>query len=170
MTPNLEAEHTPEEYEEVHGHRPLRTVMLAFSTFRRSEEAVEVAIEKAKETGRLLIAYVADVNLARYFIGTDIGLYPGLEQTCEEELLQAHRERGERHLQELAASAEARGIEVRTRLEVGRFHRVCLEMIAEERPDVVVTTRSERPRWVKSFFGSPVDKLVKKAGCPVITA
>ncbi|MGD2173823.1 MAG: universal stress protein [Candidatus Brocadiaceae bacterium] len=160
--------HSPPEYEDAHGDRPLTTVMLALSTFRRSEEAAGIAIEKAGQAGTLVIAYVADVNLARYFVGTDVGLYPELEETCERELLQKHREAGERRLGELAERAERKGITVRTRVEIGRFARVCLEMIARERPDLVVTTRSSRPGWVRRFFGSPVDELVRKAGCPVI--
>jgi nucleotide-binding universal stress UspA family protein len=34
---------------------------------------------------------------------------------------------------------------------------------------VIITTRSKRPEWVRRFFGSPVDDLIRKAGCPVVT-
>jgi len=51
----------------------MRPVLLALSTFRQSPEAVALAIEKAREPGKLIVVYVVDVNLARYFIGTDVG-------------------------------------------------------------------------------------------------
>ena len=47
-------------------------VMLALSTFRKSEEAVRVAIKKAKSAKKLLVVFVADVNLAQYFIGAEL--------------------------------------------------------------------------------------------------
>ena len=62
-------------------------VMLALSTFRQSEKAVLTAVEKAREPKKLLLAYVVDVNLARYFIGSEHGLYSDVKDKCEAELL-----------------------------------------------------------------------------------
>jgi nucleotide-binding universal stress UspA family protein len=141
--------------------------MLALSTFRHSEEAIEKAMALARQTGDLVIAYVADKNLARYLIGTDVGLYPGLKEKCEEELLREHEERGRAHVAEIEALATETGVGVRSYVRRGRFALVCLEIASEVNPSVIVTTRSKRPRWVKTFFGAPVDYLTKHVECPV---
>jgi len=145
-------------------------VMLALSTFRQSDHAVDLAIEKAREFGRLVVVHVADMNLARYFIETDIGLYPELKEKCEAEVLREHEQQGREAVRAIAEKAEAEGIEVTSCVRVGRFALVCLEVVIEEKPDVIVTTRSKRPAWVRRFFGSPVDHLIAEAGCPVIEA
>jgi nucleotide-binding universal stress UspA family protein len=144
--------------------------MLALSTFRRSEDAVQAALERAAEGGELVVVYVADVNLARYFVGTDVGLYPELEETCEKELLERHLRAGQKRVAQIVARAERAGIATTTHVEIGRFARVCLGIVGRERPGLIVTTRSDRPKWVRRFFGSPVDRLKREAGCPVIEA
>jgi len=145
-------------------------VMLALSTFRRSDQAVDRAIDKAAESGSLVVAYVADVNLARYLIGTDVGLYPELQRKCEEELLQEHEQQGREHVAAIRDRATAGGIQVTSHVRVGRFALVCLEIAEKEGPVLIVTTRSRRPAWVRRFFGSPVDHLIAHAGCPVLEA
>jgi nucleotide-binding universal stress UspA family protein len=144
--------------------------MLALSTFRQSDKAVALALEKAQAGKKLVIVHVADVNLARYLIGTDIGLYPELKEKCEEELLREHEQKGQEKAEFIARRARAAGLDVATYVRIGRFAPVCLEIVGRERPSLVVTTRSRRPAWVKKFFGSPVDYLVAHAGCPVIEA
>ena len=56
-------------------------VMLALSTFRRSEKAVAVAIEKCREVRNLMIVYVVDINVARYIIGAEEAFLFGLKET-----------------------------------------------------------------------------------------
>ena len=50
----------------------------------------------------------------------------------------------------------------------GRFALVCLDLVNQEKPSLIVTTRSQRPAWVRRVFGSPVNELVERASCPVI--
>jgi len=143
-------------------------VMLALSTFRQSEEAVRLALEKAREPGVLVIVYVVDVNLARYFIGTDMGLYPDLMEKTKEDILREHTVAAEEAVVAISRKAAARGIVVRARVVVGRFAHECLPVVADEKPAVVITTRSGRPEWVRRLFGSPVDRLIKDADCRVL--
>ena len=145
-------------------------VMLALSTFRHSEKAIETVLAKAAAVGQLVIAYVADVNLARYLIGSGAGILEGLKEKCEEEMLEEHKERGKQRVEVIAKQAKERGLEVSTHVEVGRFALVCLEIVKKTGPSLIVTTRSKRPAWVRRFFGSPVDYLIEHAGCPVIEA
>lgn len=142
--------------------------MLALSTFRQSKKAIELAIEMAKKNKNLLIVYVVDVNLARYLVGLDIGLYSDLEEKCEEELLKEHRIKGEEKVASIAKMAQKHGINVNSYLRIGRFALESLEIIKIEKPETIITTRSNRPHWVKKIFGSPVDYLIANAGCPVI--
>ncbi len=143
-------------------------VMLALSTFRYSDRAVELAIEKAREGKRLVVVHIVDVNLARYLIGTSIGLYPELQTRCEQELLQEYEQEGRQKVDAIAQKAEPEGISVKKYVAVGRFGPKCVEIVEKERPELIVTTRSKRPQWVRRFFGSPVDYLIANAGCPVI--
>lgn len=145
--------------------------MLALSTFRQSEAAVEAAIEKAAgEEALLVVAFVVDVNVARYLLGSDVGVFPGLKERCEQEFLAYEKGIAEEKVRAIADTAEKRGVSVRSCVAVGRFGLECMKIVEDERPELIVTTRSKRPGWVRRFFGSPVDYLIANAGCPVIEA
>jgi len=145
-------------------------IMLACSTFRRSEHAARVALEKATECGEIVLVNVVDVNVRRYLIGSDIGLYPDLGKRAEEELLEVHARQGRVAMNAIAERAKAKGLRATVHVRTGRFALVCLEIIKEVKPSLVVTTRSRRPAWLRKLFGSPVDYLMAHASCPVIIA
>lgn len=142
-------------------------VMLALSTFRQSEKAIDTAIEKSREVKKLAVVYVADVNLARYFVDVDLGLFGELRESCESGLLEQHEKAGREHVTAIIERAQKEGIEVQTHIEIGRFAAVCLDVVERVKPSLIVTTRSKRPEWVKKFFGAPVEDLTANAGCPV---
>jgi nucleotide-binding universal stress UspA family protein len=142
-------------------------VMLALSTFRQSEKAIDTAIEESRNVKKLMIVYVADVNLARYLVDVDHGMIPELREACETDLLKKHEETGREYIATISQRATKEGIEVKTHIAVGRFALVCLDVVQEVKPSLIVTTRSRRPEWVRKFFGAPVDDLIAKAGCPV---
>jgi len=143
-------------------------VMLALSTFRQSEKAIDTAIEESRAVKKLMIVYVADVNLGRYFVDVDHGLIPELKKIRESDLLQKHEKAGWDHVAAIAERAKKEGIDVNTHTALGRFALVCLDIVQRLKPSLIVTTRSKRPEWVRKFFGAPVDDLIAKAGCPVI--
>jgi nucleotide-binding universal stress UspA family protein len=134
-----------------------RPVMLALSTFRRSEAAVTAALDRARTEARpLCLVYVVDMNLARY-------------DRCEDELLEEHRAEAERDVVRIAGLAADQGVVgVTSHVEVGRFALVVLEHARLRSPVVIYTTRSDRPDWVRRFFGSPVDTVIERAGVPVV--
>ncbi len=146
----------------------MKPVMLALSTFRYSDSPIKLAVEKAKAAGKLVIVYVVDVNLARYMVGSDVGFLSDLRERYEAEVLEEYRNKAEVRVQEIANQARAEGIDVVACVRTGRFALECLDIIGQENPECVVTTRSRRPQWVKKFFGSPVDYLISRAPCPVI--
>lgn len=142
-------------------------VMLALSTFRQSQKAIDVAIEAARKVKKLMIIYVADVNLARYMVEVDHGLIPTLIDICEADLLKKHELAGREHVAAISERAKKEGIEVQTRVTIDRFALACLEVGQQIKPSRIVTTRSRRPEWVRKFYGAPVDDLIEKAGCTV---
>lgn len=146
----------------------MQSVMLALSTFRQSELAISKALDEAKKTKNLLLVYVIDVNLARYFIDSDQIVTEQLRNRCEEEILAEHKQKGEKYVKNIETRARRDGISVKTVFQVGRFGLICVDIMQKENPAMIVTTRSKRPEWVKKFFGSPVSYLIKHASCPVI--
>ena len=149
---------------------PMNSVMLALSTFRQSEKAVELAMQKAGTGKTLIVVYVVDLNVARYLVGMDVGLLPNLAEQAENEFLKEHETRAQKQVKSLAAKAQQRNINVRVYTNIGRFGLECMKVVEKEKPEEIVTTRSSRPAWVRRFFGSPVDYLVANAGCPVVEA
>ena len=143
-------------------------VMLALSAFKRSNRAIDMALEKASRCKRLVIVYGCNVNLGLYFMETGIGLYPKLKEQCEKELLAEFEQQWRAKVEAIAKRARAQGIQVVAYVRKGRFTSLCLEVIEKEKPSLVVTTRPRRPTWLRNLFGSPVDYLISHAGCPVI--
>ncbi len=144
------------------------TAMLALSTFRRSERAVEQAIESVHPGGTMVLLYVVDVNLSRYFVGCDVGIPWPLREQCESELLRKLEDQARTAAHSIAERARATGLRVEVLVRVGRFGLVAEEIARDLSPELIVTTRSHRPRWVKRLFGSPVDHLIGHAPCPVL--
>ena len=68
--------------------------MSAISTFRQSADAIELSFKRAEQCKKLVIVYVVDVNLARYFIGTEAISSLEIKKTCEAELLLEHEKKG----------------------------------------------------------------------------
>jgi nucleotide-binding universal stress UspA family protein len=141
-------------------------VMLALSTFRKSEKAVDAAIQKAKDIKKLVVVFVADVNLAQYFIGAELS--PTMREMCEADVLKLHEKEGREKVEEIATKARLEEIQMKSFIRVGQFAAVCLDLVKQKKPSLIVTTRSQRPEWVKRFFGAPVSELIEKAGCPVM--
>ncbi len=148
----------------------MAAVMIALSTFRHSKKAVDLAIERARHGGQLIIVYIVDINLARYFIGSDVGLYENLKSKCEQEILEDHRRIARSRVSAIVHQAEEQSIAVKNHVQTGRFALKTLALAETYQPEVIITTRSNRPKWVKRFFGSPVDTLIACASCPVVEA
>jgi nucleotide-binding universal stress UspA family protein len=143
-------------------------VMVILSTFRRSQEAIKVALEKSREVKKLMIVYVIDINVARYLVDVEEEFLIGLRESCEAEMLTKAEKEALEQVTAIAGEAEQRGIQAKTLVQVGRFAVIGLEVVNQIHPSQIVTTRSRRPEWVKKFFGAPVDELIAKAGCPVL--
>lgn len=148
----------------------MKPIILALSTFRHSETAIELAVNKAKAGKSLVIVYIVDVNLARYFIGSDVGFYENLKSKCEKEILEEYKQMAKERVNSIVQKAKCFSISVKTHIQTGRFALKTLPFVERYQPKLIITTRSGRPKWVKRFFGSPVDYLIEHAPCPVIEA
>jgi nucleotide-binding universal stress UspA family protein len=145
----------------------MKPIMLALSTFRQSDNAVQLAIEKAKTNKNLVVAYIVDENLARYLIGIDTELSPKMKENGEREILEEDKIQAKTKVESIVATAREVGINVVTYIDIARFGIKCVEIAKKEKPELIITTRTKRPQWVKKLFGSPVDYLIEHAGCPV---
>ena len=61
-------------------------VMLALSSFWRSERAVDLAVAEAGRGGSLVVVFVVDVDLPRHLVGRDLRALPGPKDSYEREL------------------------------------------------------------------------------------
>ena len=91
-----------------------------------------------------------------------------MKEMCETDILKLNEEKGYVHVQMIAARAKLDDIETRSVIQIGNFATVCLDLVKKTNPALIVTTRSQRPEWVKIVFGAPVNELIEKAGCPVM--
>ncbi|MFW6189395.1 MAG: universal stress protein, partial [Planctomycetota bacterium] len=95
------------------------------------------------------------------------GRYPHLRERCEDEVHGLHEEQGRKRVAQIEQRAREAELHVRTYVRTGRFAHVVMDVADQERPSLIVTTRSNRPGWVEKFFGLPVKHLMRHAECPV---
>ena len=149
-----------------------KPIMLALSTFRNSDSAVELAFELAIIDDRPLVTIiVTDFNVARYMVGIDLDVFPNIKEQCERELIKEHKHKNSRRMRDIRKKAKAKNIKIGSQhVRTGRFADVCSKIAKKVEPHKIVTTRSKRPAWVRKFFGSAVDTLIQKVNCEVIEA
>lgn len=143
-------------------------VMLALSTFKHFDKAIEAAIEKANQCKKLIIVYGHEVNLWLYFLETDIGFYPCWKEQCEKELLAEIHQQWEGKIEAIANRAKAENLQVVTYVRTERFRTLCMEVVKKEKPSLIITKKNLRPAWFRRFFGYPADYLASHTECPVI--
>ena len=156
------------EKQETFGNDVDRPILLALSTFRQSDELVEHTIQAARRSRQpLIIAFVVDVNLPRYF--TESGAIAGtpLREQSEKEMLEDFRRQAATITRSIEQTAQQSDIPCSSSVVVGRFGVEILMQASEHRPSFITLTRSKRPDWVRRLFGSPVDSIIRDAGCPV---
>ena len=146
---------------------PEKSILLALSTFRQSEHAIETAIHQADYNKKLIVVYVVDANLAQYLIGSNLTLHTELMSKTRSQVLAEHYQKGEQIVQAICERACESGIDIETHVQIGNFALICLRIINKEMPSCVITTTSNRPEWVKKFFGSGIDYLRSHAACTV---
>lgn len=139
-------------------------IMLALSTFRHSEDAIEI-IKNLGSKNHLVICYFTDQNVHRY--------RPQVPFTCGQDEIQRiidqDRLENAYRIEEIVEIAKLNGIKnIQTYSGIGRFAEMVMEIIRKENPSLVLTTRSERSKILRWIFGSPIDKIRKQSSCKVV--
>jgi len=75
----------------------------------------------------------------------------------------------ERFLSEWAEEVNARGVRVRSRLEVGSPCDVILRLARDEAYDLIVMGTHGHSGLLHALMGSVAEKVVRRASCPVLT-
>lgn len=81
----------------------------------------------------------------------------------------AARKWGQQSLDAWVAQAHARGIKARGVLRTGVPHREVVDLVADERADLVVIGTHGRGGLERALLGSVADRVVRLAPCPVLT-
>lgn len=145
-------------------------ILLALSTLRHCEHAIDLALAQAALTHHLTLIYVVDQDVACCLSGADMGLVPQLRDLAVEEIMAEREAEGRRRVEPVVRRALEMGIHVTAGISRGHFSEACLSAIAAGHPALVVTTRSGRPEWARRLWGSDVDRVVAAAPCPVVEA
>lgn len=142
-----------------------KPVLLALSSFRRTDEEIEHALAVCVERGRpLLVAFIVDVNLARYFAGSGVMAGTSLRKEMENGILAEHTRKAHEVLERVSGLAADRGIACDTRLSVGRFAAEIEAIAVDAAPELIIVTRAKRAGWLRGLFGSPIDRLRSDLG------
>jgi nucleotide-binding universal stress UspA family protein len=131
-------------------------VMLALSTFRRSEKAIDVAIEKCQETKKLMVVYVIDINVARYLVGVEEEFFIGLKEKSESEMLEKAEKDARDHVATIVEKAKKEGIQVKRLTQIGRFAAVAADFYVRIYP-----SRSSETNILFSLLTSAIYNITK---------
>lgn len=148
----------------------LNTIMLVLTKFRNINKAVDLVLEKAEQYDKCVISYSSKINLAQYFVETDIGFYPSWKKECEHHLLKHFELLWKRKVESIAEIFRTKGLPAVTYVRAGNFVMSCLDIIQKEKPSLIVTTRSHKPNWLRGLFDSVANRLTSQTTCPVIEA
>lgn len=147
----------------------MENTLLVLSTAAHSHEAMDVAIEKAKELqGKLLVLFVVDVQLPSSIFErlegtTVIGARPG--QEVQEALRNEYKRQGEQQLDEVERRAAKQGVGTEKILKEGTFADECIQVIRENNVAVAVLTRKKKSHLSRFIFGSPIKKIQDNVSC-----
>jgi len=143
-------------------------VMLVLSSKEKPNKAIELAFEKAEDSKFLILVYVIKVNLNKYFVETDAGLYPDLKKECEKELLDKFREDSGKEIKEITDRANSQGIKVKEYIQTEVFSLKNNEIIISEKPVLIVLSYSKKIFSFLNFFKSQPTCSYKDISIPVI--
>lgn len=148
------------------------TVMLILSPTRHNPKSVDLALSLVKKTGRSLLAvFIVDTKVSEAISGriVDIGFLGDRVSTqLKNAILSDYETRGRRELQDVKQRTERLGIDCETLVGKGDFVEESLRIAAERHVEDIVVSRAERSNLSRKLFGSAVNELLERAGCPVM--
>lgn len=147
------------------------TYLLALSTQASSSEAIDHAVNLAKEKGANLVGlFVMDAAVADSVFDnlTDMGFLgdkPGSD--LRDAVAKEYETQAAAQLESLLLQAREAGVECKSVLKQGPFTETVLEAIGTYAADMLILTRARRSTLGRLLLGSNIDALLRKAPCEI---
>ncbi len=140
---------------------PIRRILVPIDFSDASKEALQYAVTFARQfQSELLLVYV--VEPAIYPADFSFG------QVSMPDIENELRERGQIGLDQLAQSAVAPPLVSKTMVRTGRPFLEIVKAASEERIDLIIIATHGHSGVEHLLFGGTVEKVVRKAPCPVL--
>ncbi len=133
-------------------------IVVAYDGSAGAREALRMAVELARQDDARLVAVAVEAHLPRY--AATVG-------EMEEEH-QAEERDARRWLNEAAAYADERGVELTTRTVIGHPAQAISRVAADQRADLVVIGHSGHSGAWGHFLGGVTEKVSRHAPCSVL--
>ncbi len=153
--------------------REVRTnapVLVLLSAMRQSGEAVQWALEQAKQAGvGMVLLYVADRTVAQHAarelrMGGFLGDEPA--DLVTKVLLKAYTERGKEDLAAIRKLVETEGVPCEVVLREGDFYGECSAYMKGRAFSQIVAIRRKRSHLSRYLFGSVIGRLQRQRAEP----
>lgn len=141
---------------------PMKKILCPTDFSEGSSEAISLASELALQTRAEI--YLVNVIPVQPALPTD----PNFVFKVPEYERALHSE-AEQHLQELAQTLHAQGIQTCTFIGHGDAANEIVRIAEREQVDLIVIATFGRTGWRRFAFGSVTEKVVRLASCPVLT-
>jgi nucleotide-binding universal stress UspA family protein len=150
---------------------PRPKCLVVLTALRFSPDYGTAALRSAVERGEdVLLCVVLDPELPDTVCAqlADVGfLGERLTHDLQDTMAAEYRNRGLEHLHELTEEARALGLQAESIIREGPFLETVVAVARERGVQRVVVSRLDRPHVSRVFFGSDIDRLVRRAPCPV---
>jgi nucleotide-binding universal stress UspA family protein len=141
------------------------------TALRFTPEYGRAALDSARGRGEdVVLCLVVDREISEAVTDqlVDVGfLGEKLRHRLRDTMIAGYRERGLANLEELLQTAKAMSLGAEREIVDGPFLASVLEVAAKHHVARIVVARVRRPDVSIAFFGKEIDRLVKKAPCPV---
>ena len=148
-----------------------KTSLVVVTALRFSPDYGEAALASALRHGEdVVLCLVVDRDIPEAVSEqlVDVGfLGEKVRQNLRETMIAEYRERGLLNLSLLVEKARSRGIQVESCVKDGPFVDSVLEVCEERRISRILVPRLNRSHLSRIFFGSEIDRLVRRVPCPV---
>lgn len=145
--------------------------LIVLTALRFTPEYGRAALESARERGEdvvLCLAVDREISDAVTEQLVDVGfLGEKLRNRLRDTMVTEYRERGQANLDELMQMAKTMSLGAEREVVDGPFLPSVLEVAAAHHVGRIIVARVRRPDVSIAFFGKEIDRLVKKAPCPV---
>ncbi|MDO6388576.1 universal stress protein [Pontibacter sp. BT731] len=145
----------------------MRRILVPTDFSDQARHAFEVAVAIARQTGAAIkLLHVVEMPYSQSFSVTgDLVGGDGMEQVYMMKLLEATKSR----MAQLERSVEHAGVEVVQEVDADNVIRKIRRVISDDQVDLVVMGSKGASGMNEFLLGSNTEKVVRTAGCPVLT-